>query len=175
MTEGAWLTGMRELLTLPDRDLTPAMLEERGRSYRTHLNCLTDHQWQYAVSEAVRLEKMFPAVATLLEYGDSAPPAQLLDWSGECGLCEGSGFEPFERRGVRWVRHCPRGCKPHRSEDGPKRERPAAEVPFPEAKGIIAKLEAICREKTRQGLDGFKYAGIEEHMAAEAKPAKEIA
>lgn len=124
----------------------------------------------------MRLEKMFPAVSTLLEYADHAPQApKLLDWTGECGLCQGTGFEPFERGGYGFVRHCPRGCKSHNDKlDGPKPRdnRAPSEPPFPDAKGIIARLEAICREKTAQGIEGFKYLGIEADMAAEVNPAK---
>ena len=144
MTEGAWVTGLKELLTLPDRDLSPEMLEERGRSYRKHLNCLTDRQWQHAVAEAVRLEKFFPAAATLLEYGDSAP-AKLLDWTGECGLCDGSGFEPFERGGYSFVRYCPRGCKV-----GEKTRRPDYRSDTDlraEAKRGLAQIRAALRKR----------------------------
>ena len=146
----------------------------RSQTYRKYLDCLTDHQWEHAVGESLRLEKFFPAVSTLLEYAEHAPPTRLLDWTGECGLCAGTGFEPFERGGVQYVRICPRGCKPHNDKlDGPKpREYRAGAVPFPEAKGILERLQAICREKTAQGLEGFKYVGIEADMAAEAKPVK---
>ena len=166
MTDGAWIQGMKDLLMLPDRDLEPAELEHRGQTYRRHLQCLTDRQWFHAVSEAIRLEKMFPAVATLLEYGDTTPP-QLVDWTGKCGLCDGSGFEPFERDGHSWVRYCPRGCKPHNDKlDGPKsRDNRTSDLPFPDAKGILERLQAICREKTAQWIEGFKYLGIEADMA----------
>ena len=108
------------------------------------------------------------APVTLLEYGDTAPP-RLLDWTGECGLCEGTGFEPFERDGYAFVRFCPRGCKPHNDNlDGerPRNRRARSDPPFPDAKGILERLEAICREKTEQGLEGFKYFGMEEQVDA---------
>lgn len=150
MTEWAWVTGMKELLTLPDRDLSPEMLEERGRSYRKHLDCLTDRQWQYAVDRAIKAgDAWFPTVSKLLEYGDTTPPAsRVLPWDAPvCDLCEGSGFQPFERSGHSWVRFCPRGCRvgmerarDYRTDDERREDN---------AKGL-----ALCREAMRKrGID----------------------
>ena len=114
MTETAWIEGMKELLMLPSRDQEPITLEFLGKTYRKYLDCLTDRQWRHAVDETMRHDKWFPAVAALLERGDScpAPVPRLQPWDHPvCPLCEGSGFEAFERGGYAYVRFCGRGCK----------------------------------------------------------------
>lgn len=110
MTDRSWLEGWARIRAcFPDQARSETDEGIRSQSYRKYLDCLTEHQWEHAVGESLRLEKFFPTVSTLLEYGEHAP-AKLLDWTGDCPLCEGTGFEPFERKGYMYVRHCPRGC-----------------------------------------------------------------
>lgn len=145
MTDGAWIQGMKELSVLPDKDLEPAELANRGEVYRKHLQCLTDRQWFHAVDQAVKHEGMFPTVSALLQYADQAPPP-IVDWTGDCPLCEGTGFEPFERGGYAYVRFCPRGCKvasekprDYRTED---EKRADAKVGMEQIKAAVAEREA---------------------------------
>jgi hypothetical protein len=173
VTEGAWVTGMRELLTIPGPDLSPEMQEERGRSYRRHLDCLTDRQWTHAVAEAVRLEKWFPAVATLLEYGDTAPP-MLVGRNEGCQLCEGTGFEPFERGGYAYVRFCPRGCpvgiaseKPDYRTDAEKRADATAGVE--RIKAAVSEREAKDAEAQASEAQG-KPASLRRRVQQASAP-----
>ena len=121
----------------------------------------------------------------------SAPQRPMLTGSFGCDLCDGTGFEPFERGSYSFVRHCPRGCKPYRSQDGPRgdarveewsaasygqdfgkvAQRGASEptVPSEAWPGIEARLKAICRAKVRAKVPEFRYPGIEEDMAAVSK------
>jgi len=66
---------MKDLLTLPDRDLPPAVLATRGDVYRRELGSLRDEAWLFAVGECVRNERWFPTVATLLKYAEGAAAA----------------------------------------------------------------------------------------------------
>jgi len=183
-----WARGMLELALLPSREEDQAMETLRGDVYRRELQpFLTDHEWTHAVSEALRGGQWFPTIYELADHAKRAPAppvpqtAGLLTGSFGCDLCEGTGFEPFTRGGYAFVRHCPRGCKPYRPEDGPRgdsrveswsaKSSPAEfggthsrPIPFPDAKGIEERLKAICREKTAQGIEGFRYVGIEADM-----------
>jgi hypothetical protein len=141
----------------PEQSRTPEDDFIRSQTYRKFLDCLTDDQWSHAVGESLRLEKFFPSVSALLEYGEHAPP-RLMDWSGECPLCENTGFEPFERGGYMYVRYCPRGCKvgehvqkPDYRTDAEKRAD--AKVGLEQIKAAVAAREA---KDAHEGESGSK-------------------
>lgn len=62
------------LATLRDRDLTEAMVDERGRVYREALDHLSERQWAHAINAAVRTLDWFPTIHELLTLAESAPP-----------------------------------------------------------------------------------------------------
>lgn len=106
----------------------------RMRMWAEELAALNDHQFRYAIREWVRTDTkgFWPTAGKLLEMGWGAPPEIRPPVKGylpapECHLCEGTGFEPFERNAYKWVRHCSRGCVPVRMG-----ERPRAPEPKPE-------------------------------------------
>jgi len=76
VTDEAWTAGMRDLVAmLPDASPTDeAVKEHRSRLYRQHLDHLADEAWLFAVAEAIRLERWFPTVAALWEYGRDFQP-----------------------------------------------------------------------------------------------------
>ena len=53
------------------------------------------------------------------------------------------------------------------------RDAPRGHVPYPEAKGILERLQAICREHYAVGDKSFHYPGIEADIAAEEAAARE--
>lgn len=97
----------------------------------------------------------FPPVVRLLEFGAAAPVQEVRRLPApECELCEGTGFEPFERSGHMWVQFCPRGCKPHNAKlDGPKHDRPDYRSED-ERREDNAKGLALCLEELqKRGMD----------------------
>lgn len=104
----------------------------RSRMWAEELSVLNDHQFHYAVREWARTDGkgFLPTVGKLLELGYAAPPPEkppsrallAAPDPNECPACEGTGFEPYEQSGYRWVRHCLRGCTPLRS--GERRTAP---------------------------------------------------
>lgn len=78
MTDAAWAKGMAELKILPDSAPTDeAFRTHRAGLYRRHLDEFSDAAWLHAVSEAVRRETWFPAVATLRRYAEEYRPKML--------------------------------------------------------------------------------------------------
>ena len=167
----------------------------RLRMWAEELAVLSDRQFRFAVREWVRSDGkgFWPTAGKLLEFGYQAPHEEAPEVrgylpSGECSLCDGTGFEPFERSGYRWVRHCPRGCLPRR-DNGPrpepqaeewqpgagwtKRPKQRREAPYPNAASTIERLQAICREHYAVGDKSFHYPGIEADIAAEEAAARE--
>jgi len=112
-----------------------------------------------------------------------------------CPDCDDTGFEPFERGGYSWVRHCPRGCKPHRHTDGPRAprveewrpgsdsgdgwvdvtaERQRSRAADPVAVSALERVKAICRQRFAAGDKAFSYPGIVEDIAAEKAEKAEL-
>jgi hypothetical protein len=58
------------LANLRDRDLTPAMVEVRGDSYRRRLDHLGDEHWLYVVDLALDRHDWFPTIHELLDIAD---------------------------------------------------------------------------------------------------------
>ena len=123
MDDTAWVEGMADLVaSLQDREMTPELQERRGELYRRELQGLSNHQWRWAVAEAIRTERWIPAVSVLLDLGHHAPPpvdkSRMLPAPvDECPLCEDTGWELFEQDGYTKARYCERGCKPLRPEE----------------------------------------------------------
>ncbi len=130
----AWARGMLELALLPSREESPEMEMLRADVYRRDLQPFTtDHQWRHAVSEAVRTLDWFPTanqLRTLAEGAPPPPPPAVRGYlaGGECPMCEGTGFEPFERSGYKWVRNCSAGCAPLREHEKSQRRNRQREV-----------------------------------------------
>jgi hypothetical protein len=196
--EGAWFQGMTELMvSFPIAEEPEEAKAIRGQVYRRELQpYLTDHQWRYAVSEAIRTERWFPQVSVLMEWAQAAPPPPPPPSAGRlyggfgCESCEGTGFEHFERSGYSFVRHCPRGCKPYNPKlDGPRgsqrveewrpgsdsgdgwvdvtAERQRRREPDPVTVSALERVRAICRQRYGAGDKAFSYPGIVEDIAAE--------
>ena len=113
VSDQAWMQGMTELgVAFPNAAEEREAKALRGSVYRRGIApYLTDHQWRYAVSEAIRSERWFPGVAVLLDYARSAPPppnAGLLG-AAACSRCDGTGFAPVIAEGP--VRVAPCGCR----------------------------------------------------------------
>lgn len=103
MTNEGWLKGLEELMAaFPDRDLPEEVLEKRGEIYRRELAGLTDEQWRFAVSEAIKSERWFPTVHSLLEFAESAGAPQR-PVVGLLGKGDGWGDREEFRRGFEEV------------------------------------------------------------------------
>lgn len=74
MTDSEWRAGWGRLIAAFDRDLSPEREAVRTRVYREQLDGLPFYAWRYAVREALHRCKVFPAIASLLEYADDATP-----------------------------------------------------------------------------------------------------
>lgn len=77
MTDEAWAKGMHDLVMLPDREMSQEYAADRGEVYRRVLDHLTDAEWLYAVAEALKYERWFPAPATLISFADEYVPPGL--------------------------------------------------------------------------------------------------
>ncbi len=75
MTDEAWVLGIGDLvLAFSGADVPPDMLKAKGEVYRRHLDHLSDEDWLRAVAMAVRSEKWFPSIASLVEYAAPVGP-----------------------------------------------------------------------------------------------------
>jgi hypothetical protein len=68
MTDAEWSRGWGELtVAYPQRDEASEQTALRASLYRKHLDDLDPRAWLHAVTEAIRTEAWFPAVARLRE------------------------------------------------------------------------------------------------------------
>lgn len=79
MTDGAFKAGMAQMaVTFPSSDEDASVKGARSQVYRRILDHLTDEAWLYAVEQALRHDRWFPAPAILLDYAEEYVPKNAL-------------------------------------------------------------------------------------------------